>query len=188
MLLRRALRRHLVRVSIERQRFLEGFLEGGGCYRRRLEGRNTPFRRVRPPSRDPWSIAGNFEPQKQRSKCVNHRALWVSDRIPKRGLAIVCGIRWILEPTSDYVWQKQLLWKLASALDSWALKPSCNFLRFPAMCPPENRIFLQKTAFFCRNVHFSAGKLIFLQFAQGGGSRIMNGSFVFLDEKPLQSE
>ena len=46
--------------------------------------------------------------------------------------------------------------KLASVLDSWTLKPSCNFLRFPAMCPP-------KTAFFCRKVHFSAGNRTFLQ-------------------------
>ena len=57
------------------------------------------------------------------------------------------------------------LWKLASVLASWVLKPSCNFLRFPAMCRP-------KTAFFCRKMHrethFSAGKPTFLQFIRGG--------------------
>ena len=41
-LLRRVLRRRLVRVSVETQ-----------VLRRRLEGRSTPFRRVRPPSRAP---------------------------------------------------------------------------------------------------------------------------------------
>ena len=54
------------------------------------------------------------------------------------------------------------LWKLASVLDSWALKPCCNFLRFPAMCPPPKAavisagkcIFLQENAFFCMKVHF----------------------------------
>ena len=46
--------------------------------------------------------------------------------------------------------QPRVLWKYASVRDSWDLKPSCNFLRFPAMCPSKTRIF-------------SAGKCIFLQ-------------------------
>ena len=48
MLLRRVLRKRLVRVSIE----TEVLRRGGGvieALRRRLEGRNTLFRRVRPP-------------------------------------------------------------------------------------------------------------------------------------------
>ena len=42
MLLRRVLRRPPVRVSIETE-VLRRVLRTGGCYRRRLEGRNTPF-------------------------------------------------------------------------------------------------------------------------------------------------
>ena len=53
-LLIRVLGRRLVRVSILLEtEVLRRVLRRGGCYRRRLEGRNTPFRRVRPPSRAP---------------------------------------------------------------------------------------------------------------------------------------
>ena len=56
MLLRRVLRRRLVRVSMETE-VLRRVLRRRGVFskalRRRLEGRNTPFRRVRPPSRAP---------------------------------------------------------------------------------------------------------------------------------------
>ena len=54
MLLRRVLRRRLVRVLIETEVLRRVLRRGGGCYRRRLEGRNMPFRRVRPPSRAPY--------------------------------------------------------------------------------------------------------------------------------------
>ena len=61
MLLRRVLRRHLVRVSIEtevlRRVLRRGVLQK--ALRRRLEGRNTPFRRVRPPSRAPYFLFPN---------------------------------------------------------------------------------------------------------------------------------
>ena len=50
-LLRRIPRRRLVRVSIETGVFLRRVLRRGACHRRRLEGRNMPFRRVRPPLR-----------------------------------------------------------------------------------------------------------------------------------------
>ena len=53
MLLRRVLRRRFVRAPIE-TKVLRRILRRGGCYRRRLEGRNTPFRGVRPPSRAPY--------------------------------------------------------------------------------------------------------------------------------------
>ena len=63
MLLRRVLRRRLVRVSIETE-VLRRVLRRGGCYRRRLEGRSTPFRRVRPPSRAPyWTDTGRNIPK-----------------------------------------------------------------------------------------------------------------------------
>ena len=66
------------------------------------------------------------------------------------------------------------LWKLASVLDSWALKPSRNLLRFPAMCPPKTafcrkvHFSCRKMHFFCRKIHFPTGKPIFLHFALGG--------------------
>ena len=69
-----------------------------------------------------------------------------------------------------------VLWNLGSVLDSWAVKPSCNFLQFPALRPLENRIF-------CRKVHVSAGKYIsvgkpdFLQ---------LNGSFYMENRILLQ--
>ena len=55
--LRRVLRRRLVRVSVRTgvlRRVLRrgGVIEGTRC----LEGRNTPFRRARPPSRAPYSL------------------------------------------------------------------------------------------------------------------------------------
>ena len=59
MRLRRVLRRRLVRASIETE-VLRRVLRREGCYRRRLEGRNTPFRRVRPPSRVPY-LGGSGE-------------------------------------------------------------------------------------------------------------------------------
>ena len=69
-------------------------------------------------------------------------------------VGMVSGRCWAVPLTS-------VLSKLASALDSWALKPSCNFLPFPAMCPPKtlhfsagNCIFLQDSAFFCMKLHF----------------------------------
>ena len=74
----------------------------------------------------------------------------------------------------------KVLWKLASVLDSWDLnlKPSCNFLWFPAMCPPR------KTVFFCRKVHFSAGKCIFLQESAFFGTKLhfSVGRCIFLPE------
>ena len=54
MLLRRVLRRHLVRNLVG-----TGVLRGGGCYRRCLEGRSAPCRRVRPPLRAPYSCLGS---------------------------------------------------------------------------------------------------------------------------------
>ena len=59
MLLRRVLRRRLVRASIEPK--VLRVLRRGGCYRRRLEGRNTPFRRARPPSRAPYPFDTDFD-------------------------------------------------------------------------------------------------------------------------------
>ena len=53
---------------------------------------------------------------------------------------------------------QKFLWKLASVLDSWAVKPSCDFLRAVSCDVPP-----PKTAFFCRKVHLSAGNGIFLQ-------------------------
>ena len=41
--------------------------------------------------------------------------------------------------------------KLASILDSCALKPSCDLLRFLAMCPRELHFSAGKCAFLCRN-------------------------------------
>ena len=103
-------------------------------------------------------------------------------------------------------WKNSFLWKLASVLDSWALKPSCNFLRFPAMCPPKTAFFCRKvhfsagkcislpeTAFFCRKIHVSVGKPIFLQenfsfsAVYSGGLGIMNGS-LFQDDSWKKSQ
>ena len=88
----------------------------------------------------------------------------------------------------------QFLRKLASVLESRALKASCNCL----LCPPKTAlfwrkvhfsagkcIFLQESAFFGRKLHFSVGKSIFcwktyLSAVYSGGLRIMNGS-LFLD-------
>ena len=66
---------------------------------------------------------------------------------------------------ADLWWE--ILWKLARVLDSWPLKPSCNLLWFPAMCPKtaffcRKMLFLQENAFFCRKVHFSVRNCIFL--------------------------
>ena len=84
-----------------------------------------------------------------------------------------------------------VLWRLASVLDSRALKPSCNFLRFPAMCPPKTVFFCGKvhlsagkcifryeSDFFGRKMHFSAGKPIFLQFTPKGWESWMVVCFV----------
>ena len=49
MLLRRVLRRHLVRV-FGKDKVLRRVLRRGAVIEGALEGRNTPFRRVRPPS------------------------------------------------------------------------------------------------------------------------------------------
>ena len=65
-LLRKVLGRRLVRVSIETEVLRRVLRRGGGCYRRRLEGRNTPFRRVRPPSRAPY--AGPLPPIREIAK------------------------------------------------------------------------------------------------------------------------
>ena len=61
-----------------------------------------------------------------------------------------------VSPTSaaPFKGAKLFLWKLASVLDSWALKPSCGFLP----CAPQKPDFLQESAFSCR-----AGKGIFRQ-------------------------
>ena len=86
----------------------------------------------------------------------------------------------------DTSWE--ILWKLASALDSWALKPSCNFLRFLAMFPSKTAFFCRKMHFFgrksvlfCRKVLVFCGKTHFSAVCSGG-SRIMSGS-LFLDEE-----
>ena len=44
--------------------------------------------------------------------------------------------------------------KLASILDSRALKPSCNFLRFLAMYPPVDAFFCRKAPFFWQESAF----------------------------------
>ena len=88
-----------------------------------------------------------------------------------------------------------VLWKYTRVLDSWVLKPSCNFLRFPAtldcIFPAGACIFLQEKAFVCRKVHLKlrkdlfCRKIVYVQFARG--LRIMNGS-VFLDDLSLSDE
>ena len=58
-------------------------------------------------------------------------------------------------------WEEKSQWKLASVLDSWALKLSCNFLLFPAMCP------LSKCIAPLGERILLLGECIFLQFALG---------------------
>ena len=76
---------------------------------------------------------------------------------------------------------------LASILDCRSPEALLQFPAVSCLCPP-------KTAFFCRKVHLSAGKYIFLQESASfcrkthavysGGLRIMSGS-LFLDDMGL---
>ena len=55
-----------------------------------------------------------------------------------------------------------------------ALKPSCNFLRFPAMWPSRTGFLSRKEHFFCWNRHFSAGK-----------AHLSEGKDIFLQGNPF---
>ena len=107
-------------------------------------------------------IPGAPEKFEKNKFVFNSRPLW-------KGLLFaffhICGLRKNVKSSS--LERPCFLWKYASVLDSWALKPSCNFLQFPAMCP-------SKTAFFSRKVHVSAGKGFF---SAGKGSFLQESAF-----------
>ena len=66
-LLRRLLRRHLVRVAVRTGAFRRVLRRGGGIV---IEGRNTPFRRVRPP------LADCVRPSSGKKKAHKHKYFW----------------------------------------------------------------------------------------------------------------